>query len=97
MFSNRVCHALKADPGSVDLRAQSPYFYSFAIKYLEWTERDDLLDVIVDTFRSRVAKLADHANNPEGALSEGMDFLRGLEEYERAREAKDPAARRLIN
>ena len=87
MFSTRVCNALKADPRSVDLRAQSAYFYAFAIKFLDWTERDDLLQIIVDTFRSRVAKLADHAHNPRGALAEGMDFLRGLDETERACES----------
>ena len=84
MFVNRVCHALKADPRSVDLRAQSAYFYAFATIYLEWTDRPELLGIITDTFRSRVAKLADHANNPRGALAEGMEFLRGLDETERA-------------
>lgn len=87
IFANRVCNALKADPRSVDLRAQSTHFYAFAIKFLEWTEREDLLEIIIDTFRSRIAKLADHAHNPSGALSEGMEFLKGLDETERARKS----------
>lgn len=88
IFANRVCNALKADPRSVDLRAQSAYFYAFATKYLEWTDREDLLQIILDTFRSRVARLADHAHNPQGAINEGIDFLRGFDETERARMCK---------
>lgn len=68
----------------MDLRAQSAYFYAFTAKFLEWTDREDLLQVIIDTFRSRVARLADHAHNPQGALNEGLEFLRGLDETERA-------------
>lgn len=79
-----MCNALKADPRSIDLRAQSPYFYSFALKFLEWTDREDLLQIIVDTFRTRVSKLADHAHNPQGSMTEGVEFLRGLDETERA-------------
>ena len=80
-----VCNALKADPRSVDLRAQSAHFYEFALKYLDWTERDDLVAIVIETFRARVAKLADHAHEPQTALRSGMDFLRGLDEHERAR------------
>lgn len=63
-FSNRVCNALKATPQSLDLRAHSPFFYAFAHKYLAWTEREDLLDIVVDTFRARVAKVFDQAQSP---------------------------------
>lgn len=68
----------------MDLRAQSAYFYAFAAKFLEWTDREDLLQVIIDTFRSRIARLSDHAHNPHAALNEGLEFLRGLDETERA-------------
>jgi GINS complex subunit 3 len=35
------------------------------------------------TFKKRAADIADHAHNPRGALGEGADFLRGLDEMER--------------
>lgn len=35
------------------------------------------------TFKKRAAEIADQAHNPRGALGEGADFLRGLDESER--------------
>jgi len=35
------------------------------------------------TFKKRAAEIADHAHNPRGAMGEGVDFLRGLDETER--------------
>ena len=35
------------------------------------------------TFKKRAAEIADHAHNVRGALGEGADFLRGLDEMER--------------
>ena len=35
------------------------------------------------TFKARAAEIADHAHNPRGALGEGVEFLRGLDEMER--------------
>lgn len=35
------------------------------------------------TFKKRAAEIADHAHNPRGALGEGAEFLRGLDEMER--------------
>ncbi len=35
------------------------------------------------TFKSRASEIADQAHNPRGALGDGADFLRGLEESER--------------
>lgn len=37
------------------------------------------------TFKKRAMKIADHANNPTGALGGGVEFLRGLDEMERQR------------
>ena len=34
-------------------------------------------------FKMRAAVIADQAHNPRGALGEGADFLRGLDENER--------------
>jgi GINS complex subunit 3 len=35
------------------------------------------------TFRARAAVIADQAHNPRGALGEGVEFMRGLDENER--------------
>ena len=35
------------------------------------------------TFRKRAAEISDHAHNPQGALGDGVEFLRGLDETER--------------
>lgn len=37
----------------------------------------------VKSFRSRASKIADHGHNTQGALSDGADFMRGLDESER--------------
>lgn len=37
----------------------------------------------VQTFKARAAVIADQAHNPRGALGEGADFMRGLDENER--------------
>ena len=39
------------------------------------------------TFKARAAVIADQAHNPRGALGEGADFMRGLDENERKRES----------
>lgn len=43
-------------------------------------------DIGVDslqTFKKRAAEIADHAHNSRGAVGDGIDFLRGLDETER--------------
>ncbi len=42
-----------------------------------------MLNVFGQTFKQRAAEIADHAHNPRGALGEGAEFLRGLDEMER--------------
>ncbi|GAT25881.1 GINS complex subunit Psf3 [Aspergillus luchuensis] len=72
-------NALKADPRTVDLRSLAPHFYSLSERILELFEEEEL----VETFKKRSAVIADHAHNPQGALGQGADFLRGLDETER--------------
>jgi len=81
----RVMNALKADPRTVDLRALAPHFYNLGARILELFDEDDMIDVLADSFKSRVAIIADQAHNPRGALGEGADFMRGLDENERQR------------
>ena len=46
--------------------------------------------MIMQAFQKRAAEIADHAHNPRGALGEGAEFLRGLDETERQRELSAP-------
>lgn len=41
-------NALKADPKTVELRAQAPHFYSLAARVLELLEEDEMVDVLAD-------------------------------------------------
>lgn len=37
----------------------------------------------LQSFKARAAVIADQAHNPRGALGEGAEFMRGLDESER--------------
>ena len=87
-LSTRVVNALKADPRTVDIRALAPHFYALGARILELFEEDELAEILSDSFKKRAKEVADQAHNPRGALGEGADFLRGLDEDERQR--KDP-------
>lgn len=67
----------------MDLRALASHFYELAARVLELFEEEEVVDVLSETFKKRAAEIADHAHNPRGALGEGADFLRGLDEMER--------------
>jgi len=91
-LSSRVINALKADPKSVDLRAQAQHFYSLGARMLDLFEEDEILDVLTETFRVRAAEIGDHAANAGavgarnvgvGVSTDGVEFLRGLDETER--------------
>jgi len=47
-LSSRVLNALKADPRTVDLRAQAPHFFSLGARMLELFEEEELVDVLID-------------------------------------------------
>jgi GINS complex subunit 3 len=47
-LSPRVLNALKADPKTVDLRAQSSHFYELAARVLELFEEDDVVEVLTE-------------------------------------------------
>ncbi|KAK0514096.1 hypothetical protein JMJ35_003818 [Cladonia borealis] len=82
-ISPRVLNALKADPRTVDLRSLAGNFYEGAARCLELFEEEEIVDILCESFKKRAADIADHAHNPRGALGEGADFLRGLDEMER--------------
>ncbi|KAK3061006.1 DNA replication protein [Coniosporium uncinatum] len=82
-LSPRVLNALKADPKTVDLRALAQHFYALAARMLELFDEPTLDATLDATFKARAAVIADQAHNPRGALGEGAEFLRGLDEMER--------------
>lgn len=47
-LSSRVMNALKADPRTVEVRAQAPHFYSLGARMLELFEEDEMVDVLSD-------------------------------------------------
>lgn len=47
-LQQRVINALKADPNSVDLRAQAPHFYTLGARMLDLFEDDDIVDVLTE-------------------------------------------------
>lgn len=47
-LQRRVVNALKADPKSVDVRAQAPHFYTLAARVLELFEDDALIEVLTE-------------------------------------------------
>ncbi|KAF1977515.1 DNA replication complex GINS protein PSF3 [Bimuria novae-zelandiae CBS 107.79] len=82
-LSHRVLNALKADARTVDLRSLAPHFYNLGARILELFEEEEMIEILSDAFKSRAAVIADQAHNPRGALGEGADFMRGLDENER--------------
>ncbi|KAG2165952.1 hypothetical protein JADG_005691 [Aureobasidium aubasidani] len=82
-LSQRVMNALKADPKTVDLRAQAQHFYNIGARMLELFEEEEMVDILTDTFKQRAAEISDQALNSRSALGEGADFARGLDETER--------------
>jgi GINS complex subunit 3 len=85
----RVMNALKADAKSVDLRALAQHFYGLGQRILELFEEDEVCDVLMESWRRRAAEISDHASQVgQGARGgvaggDGVDFLRGLDEWER--------------
>jgi GINS complex protein len=47
-LSQRVINALKADPNTVDLRAQASHFYALGARILELFEEEEIVDVLLD-------------------------------------------------
>lgn len=83
-LSPRVLSALRADPLTVDLRALSPHFFALGCRVLDLFEEDEILDVLEETWRVRAGEIADFAGSGSAGGQGGEDFLRGLEEGERA-------------
>ncbi|TAQ86319.1 hypothetical protein B7494_g5356 [Chlorociboria aeruginascens] len=85
----RVLNAVKADAQSVDLRNLAQHFYGLGARILELFEEEEICDVLVDCWRSRAQEIGDQAGNVGAKNSggigggDGVEFLRGLDEWER--------------
>lgn len=51
----RVLNALRADPKSVDLRAQAPWFYGLGGRMLELFEEEEVVGVLSDVSLFRLS------------------------------------------
>ncbi|GAB7364043.1 hypothetical protein MBLNU230_g4599t2 [Neophaeotheca triangularis] len=87
-LGHRVVNALKADPKTVDIRAQAAHFYSLGARMLELFEEEELVEVLTDTFRKRATEIADKAHNTRNTQGDGGAFITSLDETERQRESR---------
>ncbi|PHH61426.1 hypothetical protein CDD81_397 [Ophiocordyceps australis] len=84
-LSDTVVNALKADPRAVPLRDQCVYFYGVAVRMLDLFDEGELAAVLRKSFILRAADVGLHARKADesGGGSQGQEFLRGLDEWER--------------
>lgn len=47
-LGQRVMNALKADPRTVDIRAQAPHFYGLGARMLELFEEEEIVEILTD-------------------------------------------------
>ncbi|KAK3724784.1 DNA replication protein [Vermiconidia calcicola] len=90
-LGQRVTNALRADPKSVDLRAQAQWFYGLGERMLELFEEEETVEVLTDTFKKRALEIADKAQNTR-TVQQGdgsSDFMSSLDESERQRKVYD--------
>lgn len=83
-LSDQVQSALKADPRAVALRDQSAHFYGVGVRMLDLFDERELGAVLRRTFVVRAADVGLHARKADEGVGMGQEFLRGLEEWERA-------------
>lgn len=69
-LSQRVMNALKADPKTVDLRAQAQHFYNIGARMLELFEEEDMVEILTDVRLSiKLPSLATPAFNVDGVAN----------------------------
>lgn len=86
-LNKRVVHALRADPKSVDVRAQAQWFYGLGGRVLDLFEDDEIVDILLEvgelrvhddqlltdrqTFKQRALEISDRAQNTRQAPGGG--------------------------
>ncbi|KFH41745.1 DNA replication complex GINS protein-like protein [Hapsidospora chrysogenum ATCC 11550] len=84
-LSDAVVAALRADPRAVALRDQSVHLYGVGVRMLDLFDERELGAVLRRTFVVRAADVGLHARKADegGIGGHQIEFLRGLEEWER--------------
>ncbi|QSL65778.1 hypothetical protein MERGE_000056 [Pneumocystis wakefieldiae] len=82
-FSSKVRNALKACPQNVDLRLFSTHYYLFGEKILNLLSDNELVNILIETFKLRLCFIADHAHNPHSMVEERAEFLHNLDDTEK--------------
>ena len=59
-LSQRVMNALKADPKTVDIRAQAQHFYNIGARMLELFEEEDMVDILTNVSSQPCFPTTDH-------------------------------------
>ncbi|KFA66702.1 hypothetical protein S40285_04989 [Stachybotrys chlorohalonatus IBT 40285] len=85
-LSEAVVAALKADPRAVALRDQSMHFYGVGVRMLDLFDEPEMGAVLRRTFVARATDVGLHARKADEGVGggRGEEFLRGLDEWERA-------------
>ncbi|KAF4585849.1 DNA replication complex GINS protein psf-3 [Ophiocordyceps camponoti-floridani] len=84
-LSEKIVAALKADARAVSLRDQSAHFFGIGVRMLELFDDRELGNVLRSAFVLRATEVGLHARKAEEVFAgQGHDFLRGLDEWERA-------------
>jgi GINS complex subunit 3 len=65
-LSQRVMNALKADPKTVDLRAQAQHFYNIGARMLELFEEEEMVDILTDVSADAVSSIEHISNSRHG-------------------------------
>jgi GINS complex subunit 3 len=85
-LSEAVVAALRADPRAVALRDQSVHLYGVGVRMLDLFDERELATALRRTFVVRAGDVGLHARKADETSlgGQGQEFLRGLEEWERA-------------
>lgn len=59
-LSQRVMNALKADPKSVDIRAQAQHFYNIGARMLELFEEEEMVDILTNVSGCPYLPMTEH-------------------------------------
>ena len=73
-LQQRVINALKADPKTVDLRAQAPHFYALGARIMELFDDRTVLDTLLEVCRCRCVSLvvaSELSFNPSSSILMG--------------------------
>lgn len=85
-LGDAVMNALKADPRAVAVRDQSAHFYGVGVRMLDLFDEREIGAILRRSFVIRATDIGLHARKADEGVTAGLgqEFLRGLDEWERA-------------